>query len=79
MLTGDVPSQHLMRPVQSAGRRCKGHPADGAPGQSVGEQCARAEQRTRSFPCTPRIRRARASGHKKIAPAVSECRLEGGE
>jgi hypothetical protein len=79
-LTGDVPSQHLRRPVQSARRRRQGHPADGAPDQSVGEQCARVEQRTvliipstRSFPCTPRIRRSRASGHKKIAPAVSIC------
>jgi hypothetical protein len=75
-----VPSQHLMRPIQSAGRRRQSHPADGAPDQSVGEQCARAERRTlliipstRSFPCTPRIRRSRASGHKKIAPAVNIC------
>jgi hypothetical protein len=75
-LTGDVPSQHLMRPVQSTGRRRKGHPADGVPDRSVSEQCARAERRTvpitpstRSFPCTLRIRRSRASGHKKIAPA----------
>jgi hypothetical protein len=30
-LTGDVPSQHLMCPVHSAGRRRQGHPADGAP------------------------------------------------
>jgi hypothetical protein len=73
-LIGDAPSQHLMRPVQSAGRRRQGHPADGAPDRSVGEQCARAERRTvpitpsiRSFPCTPRIRRSRASGQKKIA------------
>jgi hypothetical protein len=79
-LTSDVPSQHLMRPVQSAGRRRQGHPADGAPVQSVGKQCARAERRTvliipstRSFPCTPRIRRSRASGHKKLAPATNIC------
>jgi hypothetical protein len=26
---------------------------------------------TRSFPCTPRIRRSRATGHKKIAPAAN--------
>jgi hypothetical protein len=77
MLTDDVPSQHLMCPVQSAGRRRQGHPTDGAPDQSVGEQCARGKRRTiliipstRSFPCTPRIRRSRASGHKKIAPAT---------
>jgi hypothetical protein len=34
LLTGDVPPQHLMRPVQSAGRRCQGHPIDGAPVRS---------------------------------------------
>jgi hypothetical protein len=79
MLTGDVPSQHLMRPVQSVDRRRQGHPADGAPDQSVGEQCAHAERRTvliipsiRSFPCTPRIWRSRASGHK-IAPTANIC------
>jgi hypothetical protein len=72
-LTDDVPSQYLMRPVPSAGRRCQGHPAGGAPAGSVGGQCARVERRaipvfssTRSFPCTPRIHRSRASGHKKI-------------
>jgi hypothetical protein len=77
-LTGDAPSQHLMCPVQSVGRRRQGHPTDGAPDQSVEEQCARAERRTaliipstRSFPCTLRIRRSRASGHKKIAPAAT--------
>jgi hypothetical protein len=31
LLTSDVPPQHLMRPVHSAGRRSQGHPADGAP------------------------------------------------
>jgi hypothetical protein len=79
-LTGDAPSQHLMRLVQSAGRRRQGHPADCAPDQSVGKQCARAERRTvliipstRSFPCTTRIRRSRATGHKKIAPAANIC------
>jgi hypothetical protein len=67
-----------MRPVQSAGRRRQGHPADGAPDQSVGEQCAHAEQHTilivpstRSFPCTPRIQRSWASGHEKIALAAN--------
>jgi hypothetical protein len=77
-LTGDAPSQHLMCPVQSTGRRRQGHPADGVPDQSVGDQCAYAERRTtfiipstRSFPCTPRIWRSRASGHKKIAPAAT--------
>jgi hypothetical protein len=79
-LTSDVPSQHLMRPVQSAGRRRQGHPADGASVQSVDKQCARAERRTvliipstRSFPCTPRIHRSRMSGYKKIAPAANIC------
>jgi hypothetical protein len=77
-LTSDTPSQHLILLVQSAGRRRQGHPEDGAPDQSVGEQCARDEGRTvlitpstRSFPCTPRIRRSRASGHKKIAPVAN--------
>jgi hypothetical protein len=77
-LTGDAPSQHLMRLVQSVGRWRQGHPADGAPDQSVGEQCTHVKRRTvfiipstRSFPCTPRIRRSRASGHKKIAPATN--------
>jgi hypothetical protein len=73
-LTGDVPSRDLMRPVPSAGRRCQTHPADNTSDQSTGKQCARAERRavlifpsTRSFPCTPRIWRSRASGYKKIA------------
>jgi hypothetical protein len=79
-LTGDVPSQHLMRPVQSAGRRRQGHPTDGAPVQSVDKQCARAERRTeliipstRSLPCTPKTRRSRMLGHKKIAPTANVC------
>ena len=73
-LTGDVPSQHLMRPVQSAGRRCQGHPTGGASDQSVGKQYACAERRTvliipstRSFPCTSRIWRSRVSGHQRTA------------
>jgi hypothetical protein len=37
LLTGDVPPRHLLRPVHSAGRRRQGHPADGAPVQSVVE------------------------------------------
>jgi hypothetical protein len=76
-LTGDVPSQHLMRPVPSAGRRCQGHPADDAPARSIGGQYDRARQHavlikpsTRSFPYTPRIRRSRAPGHKKIVSAT---------
>jgi hypothetical protein len=59
-LTDDVPSQHLMRPVPSAGRRCQGHPAGGAPAGYAGEQCARARHRTvlsllqEGFPSTPK-------------------------
>jgi hypothetical protein len=78
LLTGDVPPQHLMRLVHSAGRRRQGHPADGAPVQSIVKQCARAARRTvsiipytRSFPCTPRLRRSRMSGRKKIAPTAN--------
>jgi hypothetical protein len=76
--TSDVPSRHLMRPVLSAGRRRQS--SDGAPAQSIIKQCACAMRRTmliipstRSFPCTPRIRRSRASRHKKIAPAANIC------
>jgi hypothetical protein len=76
-LAGDVPSRYLMRPVPFAGKRCQTHPADGASAQSTDKQCARAERRavlilpsTRSFPCTLRIRRSRASGHKKIVSAT---------
>jgi hypothetical protein len=83
MLTGDVPSQHLMCPVPSAGRRCQGHPAGGAPAGSAGEQYDRARQHTvliisstRSFPCTSRIRRSRAPGHKKIVSATDISRLQ---
>jgi hypothetical protein len=79
-LMGDVASQHLLRPIQSTGRRRQGHPADGAPIQSVDKQCARTEQRTeliipstRSLPCTPKTRKYRVSGHKKIAPAANVC------
>jgi hypothetical protein len=78
LLTGDVPPQHLMRPVHSAGRRRKGHPADDAPVQSIVKQCARAARRTvliipytRSFLCTPMLRRSQTSGRKKIAPAAN--------
>jgi hypothetical protein len=37
LLTGDMPPQHLLRPVHSAGRRRQGHPANGAPVQSIVE------------------------------------------
>jgi hypothetical protein len=76
----DVPSQHLMCPVHSAGRRRQGHPADGAPVQSIVKRYAHAMQRavltisyTRSFPCTPRIRRSRVLGREKVAPAANIC------
>jgi hypothetical protein len=79
-LTVDVPSQHLIRPVHSAGRRRQGHPADGAPVQSIDKQCVRAAWRTvliipstRSFSYTPRICRSRMLGRKKIAPAANIC------
>jgi hypothetical protein len=78
LLTSDVPPQHLMRPVHSAGRRRQSHPTDGAPVQSIVKQCARATQHTvliipytRSFPCMPRLRRSRVLGRKKIAPAAN--------
>jgi hypothetical protein len=41
-LTGNVPPQHLMCPIHSAGRRRPGHPAGGVPVQSIAKQCARA-------------------------------------
>jgi hypothetical protein len=79
-LTGDVPSQHLIRPVHSAGRWRQGHPADGVPIQSVDKLCVRAVRRivliipsTRRFPYTPRIHRSRMSGRKKIARAANIC------
>jgi hypothetical protein len=78
LLTGDVPPQHLMRPVHSAGRRRQGHPIDGAPVQSIVKQCARAARctvliipYTRSFPCAPRLHRSQTSGRKKIAPTTN--------
>jgi hypothetical protein len=83
VLTGDVPSQHLMRPVPSVGRRRQGHPAGDAPAGSAGKQCTHAERHaililpsTRSFPCTPRIRRSRAPGHKNIVSATDIRRLQ---
>jgi hypothetical protein len=80
LLTGDVPPQHLLRPVHSTGRRRQGHPVDDAPIQSTIKQCARAARLTvliisytRSFPYTPILRRSRMSGRKKIAPATNIC------
>jgi hypothetical protein len=37
LLTGDMPPQHLLRPVHSAGRRRQDYPADGTPVQSINE------------------------------------------
>jgi hypothetical protein len=78
LLTGDVPPQHLICPVHSVGRQRQGHPADGAPVQSIVKQCARAARHTvliisytRSFPCTPILRRSRMSGRKKIVRAAN--------
>jgi hypothetical protein len=74
LLIGDVPPHHLMCHVHSAGRRRQSHPADSAPIHSIVKQYARAARRTvlivpytRSFPYTPRRRRSRVAGHKKIA------------
>jgi hypothetical protein len=82
-VTGEVPSQHLMHLVPSAGRRRQDHPAGGASAGSAGKQCARAERRailtlssTRSFPCTPKIRRSQVSGQKKIVSATDISRLQ---
>jgi hypothetical protein len=53
LLTSDVPPQHLLRPVHSTGRRRQGHPADGAPVQSIVKQYACAARRTNLIiPCT---------------------------
>jgi hypothetical protein len=78
LLRGDVPPQHLMRPVHSTGRRRQGHSTDSVPIQSAVKQCARAARRTvsiipytRSFPCTSWLRKSRMSGRKKIAPAAN--------
>jgi hypothetical protein len=78
LLTGDVPPQHLMCPIHSAGRRRQVHPADGAPVQSIVKQCARATRHTvsiipctRSFPCTSILCRSRMSGRKEIAPTAN--------
>jgi hypothetical protein len=45
-LTDDVPPQHLMCPIHSAGRRRPGHPAGGVPVQSIAKQYARAARCT---------------------------------
>jgi hypothetical protein len=45
-LTGDVPHEHLMCHVHSAGRRRPCHPAGGVPFQSIAKQYARAARCT---------------------------------
>jgi hypothetical protein len=45
LLTGDVPPQHLMCPVHSAGRRRQGHPTSGVPVQSDNGQYAHTTTR----------------------------------
>jgi hypothetical protein len=45
-LTGDVPLQHLMCPVHSAGRRRPDHPVGGVPIHSIAKQYARAAKST---------------------------------
>jgi hypothetical protein len=63
-----------MCPIPSAGRRRQGHPVGGAPAGSAGKQYACAERRAilifssaRSFLCTPRIRRSRALGKRRLS------------
>jgi hypothetical protein len=79
-LTNDVPPQHLMCPVHSAGRRRPGHPAGGVPVQSIVKQYARAARCTMSIitytlpgklPLNAKLRRSRMSGRKKITPATN--------
>jgi hypothetical protein len=48
-LTDDVPPQHLMCSVHSAGRRRPGHPAGGVPVQSIVKQYVRAARCTVSI------------------------------
>jgi hypothetical protein len=48
-LTDDVPPQHLMCHVHSAGMRHAGHPAGGMPVQSIVKQYARAARCTVSI------------------------------
>jgi hypothetical protein len=79
-LTGDVPPQHLMCHVHSAGRRQPDHPIGGVPVQSIAKQYARAARCTMTIitftspgrlPCTPKLRRSQISGRQKFAPKTS--------
>jgi hypothetical protein len=74
-LTGDVPLQHLMCPIHSAGRWRPSHPTGGGPihCQTVRPcyevHCAPLSSHERcqgSFPCTPMLRRSWILGCKKI-------------
>jgi hypothetical protein len=74
-LTGDMPSQHLMRPIPSAGRRRQGHPAGGAPAGSAGNTApvpgsALCNPFYKKLPLHTVDTRSRASGHKKIASTI---------
>jgi hypothetical protein len=80
LLTDDVPSQHLMCPVYSAGRRCQAvlqaaclsSPLPNGTPVLFGALCPSSLIRCQgSFPCTPRLRGSRMSGHNKIAPATN--------
>jgi hypothetical protein len=62
-LTGDVPLQHLMCPVHSAGRRRPVHPAGGVPVHPI------AKQYTRAAKCTGPIHR-----HSYVAREASPAR-----
>jgi hypothetical protein len=65
-LTGDVPPQHLMRPIHSVGRRRPGHPAGGVHVQSIITRTL-----TGRLPCMPKLHRSRISGREEIALATS--------
>jgi hypothetical protein len=78
-LTGDVPSQHLMCPVHSTGRRRPGHPAGDVHVQSIAKQYARAARCTVTIiTCTLPVKlplhanttQAGISGRKEIALAT---------
>jgi hypothetical protein len=80
VLTDDVPSQHLIHPVHSAGRRRQGSSCRRRACSTAVKQCARAMRRTvltipytRSFPCTLRIRGSRMSGREKSDPTANIC------
>jgi hypothetical protein len=77
LLTGDVPSRHLMYPIHSTSRQRPDRPTCGVPVQSDSGQYARAAARAAwslrlvrrqgSFGCTPMLRKQQVSGHMEIA------------